>query len=141
MSDNPYLSITPLHPAPQTNPVRCAPNAVPEVDCPWWAAVMAFRRSKPYYIEALAGYTTVRDVVNALHREQRHDLPNTTFYRIRVVWAGGFHTEAEARQRAAELVALPHPWRRRFIDERNPSWLDIVELYDGWPFELGGVVE
>ena len=116
-------------------------EAIPLADSAWWTVMYAFARSKPYGIDVVAGFDGANSLIRSLHREQQRSLPKSAFMRIRVVWAGAFDDEELARSCAEWLRALPHSWRRHWVEQRNPSWRDVLPRFSGFPFDSGRVEE
>jgi hypothetical protein len=114
---------------------------VPQRDGAWWVVIMAFARSKPYYIDVLAGFDAVNAAANGLNRAQYRQQPNASFKRIRTVWAFTTDDAQEARSVAEAIRAMPHAWRRQQVQAVNPQWIDIVPIFIGFPLDSGGVEE
>lgn len=102
---------------------------------------MAFARSKPYYIDVMPGFDAVNKLGRALNSKQYREQPRSTFKRIRLVWAFVTDDEQEARTRAALLFSMPHAWRRQQVQAVNPDWVDIGEIFIGFPLRTGHVEE
>jgi predicted GIY-YIG superfamily endonuclease len=135
---NPYYTPSPARPCTPTDRAksrmldRLAARSQP--DSAHLVYLLAHARRADYYIDVARDFAEIhRFALDNCDRQLRL-FGTKQAARLRLVWCEAFGDEAAARQRCAEVRALPHAWQRRLVDQFNPDWLDLDELMIGYPW-------
>lgn len=135
---NPYYTPSPARPRTPTDQAkarmldRLASRSQPDSIC--LVYLLAHARRADYYIDVARDFAEIHRFALDNCDQQLRLFGTKQAARLRLVWCEAFADEAAARQRCAEVRALPHAWQRRVVDQFNPDWLDLDELMIGFPW-------
>ena len=135
---NPYYTPQPARPRTPSEHAkarmlnRLAARSQPGSAC--LVYLLAHARRADYYIDVARDFPEIHRFALDNCDLQLRLFGTKQAARLRLVWCEAFSDEAEARQRCAEVRALPHAWQRRLVDQFNPDWLDLDELMIGFPW-------